>query len=806
MPIPLAKDRTRTEHIATVRRLRWNADDGSACILELTDDLTAKGQFDGMEFHGGTIYRFYGRWKHDPKWGDQFEFSSYVVHSFGSHRGVTVYLQKFCDNIGEKSAEKLWQKYGADAVRILRDSPQQVADDGVLSREIALGASATLAAEKHLEATRIDLFGLLNGRGFHGRIVQQAITRWGAKAPAIIKADPFKLLGLAGAGFKRCDKMWLELSLNPARLKRQVWATVNQIRTDRDGHTWLDGTKAVQCVRDAVGEKVAHPRNAIRCGLRAKLLVGRTENGRPWITLRERAEAERRIADNIKRLMSRPSRWAIDDVVESVEEGDGLPSAHQVGELRKACGGAVGLLTGGPGTGKTHTLSFLLKATIAHYGSEKMRVAAPTGKASVRATESLRSREINDIRGTTIHGLLEVSTNGHGVGSSWGFLRNRDDPIDCEFLIVDETSMNDTPLMADLLDAVPTGCCVLFIGDPHQLPPVGYGAPLRDMIAASLPCGELAEVRRNAGRIVHACKAIKEARPIEFSPRIDLENGENLRLVECGNNEVMTKVLQIMEQGIKGFNPVWETQIIVGLNEKGNCSRTDLNDKLQKLLNPNGISHPKCRFRVGDKIICTSNTRLNIVCLKSASSHGWGKPKAVYLPSEIELAKVESYVDDKGNGVEPVYVANGEIGRVVAIGEKSCVASFGESKTLLRIGKAAPSATPSASRGENGETSGDGGSSDASQFDLAYAVTCHKMQGSESPCVIVCLDDAASAIADRSWHYTAISRASKLCVVVGSATTLRKQALRVSLTKRKTFQVEEIRERMATAAVAEVAQ
>lgn len=843
MRAPVARDRTKSEHVACVRGVRWKAEDDSFVILDLADGYTAHGAAAAGSFLPGTLYRFMGRWKNSDRWGDQFHFTSFAIHGFSGRAGVVAYLTKTCEGIGERTADKLWSQYGGLAVQVLREQPDQVVADGLLREDIARAAAQDLESEKHLERTRIDLFGLLNGRGFHGKLLNQAISKWGVKAPEMIRRDPFKLLGMAGAGFKRCDRLWRELGLPLDRLKRQLYAALNEIGNDRDGHTWLPAVRAAECVVNAVGEG-ARPKQALLLGRRAgKLRARKDADGGVWVALAARAEAERRIADGIRRLCATGRVEWPTNIPVSQADGDGLPSAHQVEELRKATAAAVGCLIGGPGTGKSHSVAFLIRSAVQRVGPDNVAVCAPTGKAAVRMTQALAAAGI-DLRATTIHQLLEIGRNGHD-GAGWGFLRNRDNPLDQRYVFADETSMQDTGLMADLFDAcqgglylpaqpeirvaagetIPARCrrcgrvlttpesraigygpecarrvspmdyrpaCgelateevvipalpevrsagthLLFIGDPHQLPPVGHGAPLRDLIAAGVATGELTEVRRNAGRIVFACRDIKANRPAEFSPRIDLEAAEpeNLRLVECKAAETADVVVDLLSRGIRGFHPVWETQVIVALNEKGACNRVDLNGRLQKLLNPAGQEAPKQRFRAGDKIICLRN--------------GWLRPcfpRRDGMQPDQE-ADAGNYQDLPGGGNE-VYCANGEIGRVVAVAEKSIVCRFGESPTLVRVGTVRDKAD-------------DGSGGDASDFDLGYAVTGHKMQGSQAPCVVIVADSAAASVAAREWWYTSLSRASKLCVVVGARETFSAQAAKVTLVRRKTFLAETIRE------------
>lgn len=845
----VARDRTKTEHVGMVRNVKWISDDETACILELNDGYSCHGEFDERFQTPGIQFRFMGRWKNNPRWGDQFYFSSHTIHSFAGRTGVVAYLSKTCDGIGEKLASKLWDRFGNDTVRTLREDPLAAVGAGILNEDVARTVASELEASKHLEQTKIGLHELFKGRGFHGKIQQQCITKWGARAVDVIRHDPFKLLGLAGAGFKRCDALWRGLGLPLDRLKRQLYASMQEIRDNRVGHTWVSAEVASDFVRSAIGG-TADPFRALKLGIRAgKLAARKDDGGGVWITLHGRSEAERRIADNFLRLcLSGQTAWPT-EIPTSLTDGDGLPSVHQVEQLRAATLAPVGCFVGGPGTGKTHTLSFLLKSLIADHGVDSVAVCAPTGKAAVRATHALKSLGLG-IRAVTIHQLLEIGRNGHD-GGGWGFSRNRDHPLDKRFLIVDESSMIDTNLMADLLDAcaggvsVPAqeertikageaipprcrrcrrvlttpesvaigfgpecarrvdplsfgpvisetaredvvlpampavnspGCHVLFVGDPYQLPPVGHGAPLRDLLSAGVPHGELTEVRRNAGRIVHACKDIKSGKPMTWSPQIDLDGGENLRLVECTNRETADLVCQLLEAGVKGFHPVWQTQVVVGLNDKGNCSRSELNGRLQRLLNPDGRGHKKCKFKAGDKVICLRNTWLRPV---TTTVHG------AMLPEQQTDAGFYRDINDRD---QQVYCANGEIGRVVAVGDGSCVCRFGENETLVRVGAKAGSGDDGSGGGGGNEGGGE------ADFDFGYAVTCHKCQGSESPCVIVVADDSASSVADRSWWYTAISRASKLCVVVGPSGVIDKQVRKVNIVKRKTFLVEVINE------------
>lgn len=783
------KDRTKTEHVAEVRRIVFENPDGPFVILELLDGSTAMGAATADQFDNKTQYRFLGRWENDPKRGYRFRFGSFIVHAIGSRTGVVKYITAICPGIGSKTAAKLWDAYRERAIDTLRDDPARCATECGINAETVYEASEILIADKRYQHTKIDLNGLFAGRGFQGKLIDDCVTRWGVKAAAFIRQNPFRLLGMTSAGFKRCDKLYMDLGLNPKALKRQVICTLHAITTDRTGHTWFDAYTLEAMLKDAIPQADAH--RAFRCGVRARVLsVREDERGRVWLTSRNRARAEEMIAQHVTRL-NRVSLWPINLVPVSQAEGDRLPSAHQVGELRKATAWSVGLFCGGPGTGKSHTLAYLLREVIAEFGRDAVAAVAPTGKAAVRMSQALKAAGV-DLPTSTIHSLLikcgAISVGGKGDG----FEGNGDRPgrVEAQFVIVDEASMIDANLMAVLLSAMSSGTHVLFIGDPYQLPPVGHGSPLRDLIAfGGVPYGELVQVRRTAGQIVHACLRVKNGESYETTEAIDLDAVPplNLKHLETRNEAGSVEVLEHVLRNMTGFHPVWQTQVIVARNKGGAITRTELNGRLQTLLNQDGHTSPPNPFRVADKVICLKNcwqTAVRLYCDADFASDSmrWDAKnyETVYATTEgFHGAEVSS------NTPREVYTANGEIGRVIAVGPKLTIAIFSEGEFAVRIPMGAGK---DETDGDDAEDTGRG-----CNFDLAYAVTCHKLQGSEAPCVVVMVDPQGGGVAGREWWYTAISRAAKACLTVGQQAAIDKQRARVSTAVRKTFLVESLR-------------
>lgn len=760
MPAAYApRDRTRREHVAIVKEHKWADRDRPVTIL-----LTRCGASVIVDAHPdavppGAKVRFLGCWQ-EGKFGTEFRATTFVLDTPAGRAGVVSYLTKHCDGIGEKAADRLWLEFGAEAVKVLRTAPDRVAAAGVIAEEVARAAAADLQHHAALEATKVDLFELLDGRGFPRKTADLAVAKWGAAAPAVIRASPYRLMtaGIPGCGFRRCDALYLKLGGRPDALKRQACAAANALREDRTGSTWVDANTVAAAVRDSV-PTATDPVKAIKLGTRAGMLRVRRDGDRRWVAFADHARAEQRIADAVARLRKTATPW-VTDLPVSVEDGDGLPSAHQAEQATRAAAGAVGALTGGPGTGKTHVLSYILRGVLAAHGRDAVAVCAPTGKAGVRATASLAARGVH-VRATTIHRLLGYTGQGFGF--------NRGNPLPCRFLVVDEASMIDASLMADLLEACPDGCRVLLVGDPFQLPPVGHGAPLRDLLAAGVDHGELTEVRRNAGSIVRACAAIKAGHPAEFVARLALDDADpaNLKFVECPAAETLD-VIEDTLRGMKKFDPAWDTQVIVATNEKSEVSRVAVNERFRRVLNPAGRTVAGIPFAVGDKVICLKNSRLT-PC------------RAIGTPADPRQIEDAGFYQRDQN--DETFVANGEVGRVQAVGTGGMVVAFDD--RLVYVPKGRPKA----------ETPDDGGDKPAAggamgDFDLAWAITGHKSQGSEYPLAIVIADRAGGGVADRHWWYTTLSRASRACLVVGDRAAFEVQVRRQSLARRKTFLVE----------------
>lgn len=743
--------------------------------------VTIKGQADIDELREDQTYRFYGRWSNykNKRTGlteKQFHFSSFVADKPHGREGIVAYLTAAGEGLGfgKQRAAKCWEVFGVDAVQACRESPEAVAEalrnHGLRTAETVLAKVAeNLQAKATLENCTLDLMDLLNGRGFPKGTPRAAIRQWGNQAANRIRRNPYVLMALHGCGFKRCDALYLDLKLPAAAIRRQGYSAWYAIARDTEGHTWFPLATAEMGIRGNIGGAAVQLEKAMifarRLGAIHELRTGgshgpiiprttATADGAfRWIAEGSKAANESDLARAIADANREPVTWP------SVEAIDGNVTDHQRTELAKSLANVVGILGGSPGTGKTYTLAALAKLLVKIVGADNILIGAPTGKAATRVSENLAAYGL-PLKARTWHSHLNRLKT---LGQRYFF--------SAKVLIGDESSMVDTDLMAAVLRARPVGCHVLLVGDVNQLPPVGHGAPLRDLIAAGLPYGELREVKRNSGGIVETCAAIRDGKR--------WQDGDNLTLFEHNEAEFQIKrMVQVIHhlKDTQSTDPVWSIQVVTAVNKKSALSRRELNRILQAELNhQEGV--PGCPFRVGDKIVNTKNG---------------------YFPShqenDFDADGEEAEKDDSGK----VYVANGELAEVLEVREGMLIARLWNPSRTIKIprGKATDDAggTGDDADPKSGDEANDEATNTGCSWDLGYALSVHKSQGSEWPVVIVMLDEylGAMRVCSREWLYTAVSRAKDRCVLIGKRSTADQMCRRVAIGKRKTLLKERI--------------
>lgn len=431
------------------------------------------------------------------------------------------------------------------------------------------------------------------------------------------------------------------------------------------------------------------------------------------------------------------------------------PSAHQSEQLRLGLTAPVSILAGTPGTGKTHCAAWLLSQLARRWSASLIGVAAPTGKAAVRISEKMRDAQLG-LQAQTIHRLLGFAGEG--------FEYHEKNPLPYRAVLIDEASMVDTGLAAGFLRACAPGTHILWVGDPYQLPPVGHGAVLRDMIASGkIPIATLTEIQRNAGAIVKACAAIKDGLMPEIPTGLPgpfvAGQEDNLRLIPLGKEpDALHRRLAEIYAWCKAQNrwdPTSDVQVICARN----TTRHEINLYLQQALNPDGDVWPGTNFRKKDKIICLENG---------------------VLPA----------VDCNHDRDKKHRVANGDIGIVVGFRNRQMLVRFGCPDRLVAVplGKKGQAEQEFAADNPDATTASKG-------VDLAWVCTGHKYQGSECKVVVVILE-GAGLLASRELIYTDISRGREMVIVIGDRRMLRRYIDNSILPRRKTLLREMLRGEM----------
>jgi ATP-dependent exoDNAse (exonuclease V) alpha subunit len=827
-----------------------------------SDELIIKGDAPADDLQSKQTYRFYGTFC-TYREERQFKFTHYVPAVSHDREGVVAYLEAAGRGLGLGSvtAGKAFDRWGSDAVRVIRENPRELftLDKRIRISDVDLAAlKAKLDSQAKTEHAQIEVTNLLAGRGFPKSLYRKTIKIWGNQAAIRIRRDPYQLMRFRGCGFKMCDKLYLELGLKPDALRRQALCAWYAIASDSEGHTWYPIELAKQAVRRAIGP-TSQPEKAIELATRlarlspdhyGALAIMRTnaagqitdDGPRLWVAEGRKAAAERRLAELVVSAMDESTPRSVTeyekrtrieqtiaaharchrcsreltapevhiwngrpfgptcityisdgtdvevvplrewlernpDIKKIIEElprrvvklpefslwpeaeSIELIDAHQRENLSLALTGRIGILGGSPGTGKTHTIVQLIRALLksGRIGPDDIAIGAPTGKAAVRINQGLTAARL-PMRALTWHSLLGVGEPDEESGA-WSFKYNAGNPWPFRVIIGDEESMKDTAIMCSVLSARARGCHVLLVGDIYQLPPVGSGAPLRDLIAAGLPYGHLTEIKRNSGGIVEACAAIRDGR--------GWTGGDNLVIVDATTPEsqldfVVTELGRLSGQ----CDPVWDAQTIVPVNAKSPLSRKLVNERLQLELNPNPAIAGS-PFRLHDKVVCTSN--------------GWYRQVPEFDTSSLDSAFVR---ETDVHGVSELYVANGELGRVLTVEEKRLTIEFFEPhrEILVPRGK-------SDQKADSGDDDDDDKSSTGCNFELGYAISCHRMQGSEVPYTFLMIDEyqGAKNICSLEWMITGLSRAKTKCRVVGRKSTADGFCKRRALNKRKTF-------------------
>ena len=715
----------RTNHV-------FGTDPGKMTIVGVLrllnkQEVTLRGTCDPEELISGITFRFFGHIKTHPKYGDQFIFNSFVQETPVDEDSIISYLET-CripsrGSVTRRVAMALFELYGLDAIDSVINEPY-VCSQNVKQWDIekATKASQYLGSQVATQKSKLDLITLLNGRSFPKKTADRCIQEWGVAAAQTVREDPYVLMELPGIGFLGADKLYCDLARQTCKtdaelqeklshIKRQALCAVHHVslNTSRTGSTWTPVGAAKAAIHQVINRTLVCDAEAIKWAVNEGLLM---ESGE-LVALYNKACNEIAIA-NYFAMMSKGNSWPAIEDIEPFAPAEKPLSQHQLDGIFAATRKLSGCLQGSPGVGKTFAVACIAKAVIAKYGSGSIAMAAPTGKAAVRMTQSLVANGV-PVVATTIHRLLQVSSESRG---GWGFIHNSVNPLPFRFLIIDECSMIDTDLLSALINACISTTHILFVGDANQLAPVGHGKPFLDL-QMCIPTGHLTEIRRNSGQIVRSCAEIRDKGTITFSTIRSPE--DNLLMIPC--EDMMPAIESTLNQiTAEGDDIVNDVQVMTAKN----VHRRELNGKLQRLLNPVGEQIKGNPFRIADKVVCLTNGRY-----PSADDHD-----------------------------EEIFVANGELGYVVDLQPgRMKVELFDPERKIMVFHTAV----------YGGETKDDSDTDKGAvgDWDLGYCLSVHRSQGSQWKHVIVTIEKGAEMIHSKNWLFTAISRAEKYTYLIG---------------------------------------
>ena len=657
----------------------------------------------------GEILAMEGEWVNHPKYGEQFKIVRYATKVPASVYGIEKYLGSgLIRGIGPVMAKRIVKRFGKETLDLIEKDIERLREvEGIGDKRIEMIGRAW---EEQKEIREVMLF--LQTHGVSSGYATKIFKHYRSRSIQVLRENPYRLaMDVFGIGFVTADRIAEKLGFpkdSELRAEAGILFVLNQLADE--GHVYYPYEPLVDKCREILEvDREVIVRAFGSVALTKRIII--EDLNQDMEEFRENQKAvylaplhlcESGIARRLRILINAPKairRIETEKALEWVQKSlDMTLAERQVAAVRRAVEDKVLVITGGPGTGKTTIINAILKIFM-RIGVAVM-LAAPTGRAAKRMAEATGHEA------KTIHRLLEYSIQ------KGGFQKHEENPLRCELLIVDEASMIDTVLMHHLLKAVPATATLILVGDVNQLPSVGPGNVLKDVIASgAVPVVELTEIFRQAQEssiIVNAHKINSGLMP---SLRSSREKLDDFYFIEQEDpEEVLKLIVELTKERIPrrfGLDPVDDVQVLTPMH-KGTVGAGNLNDQLQKALNPGegGMTRGGRNFLVNDKVMQIRNDY------------------------------------DKE-------VFNGDIGRITRIDAES------QEVTIAFDGR---------------EVAYD--FTDLDEVVLAYAVSVHKSQGSEYPAVIIPILTQHYVLLQRNLIYTAVTRGRKLVVMVGTRKAL----------------------------------
>ncbi|MCC0647690.1 ATP-dependent RecD-like DNA helicase [Clostridioides sp. ZZV15-6598] len=689
-----------------------NEDNGYtiAHLVNENDEIVVVGCMPTLAM--GESIEVEGKWVNHKIYGTQFEVNSFMPVTPSSLEGIYVYLSSgMIHGIGEKMAKRIIDKFGVDTLDVIQNYPEKLQEvEGIGSKKVK---QIVKSYEEDRELRNIIIE--LSPFGITPNYCLKIYKKYKSSAIEIINKNPYQLAeDIRGIGFKVADSIANKIGIDKNskdRVCQGILYTLNKSLSN--GHTYLpehiliqDSEKLLELNGDIVRECV------MMLVYNQKIHIEKVNNEN-LIYLMPYYLSENGVCSQIVKL----SQYEFEDLnidieneIKILEDDKKIKLAEkQVLAVKESVNSGVLIITGGPGTGKTTTINAIID--IFENNGKSVTLAAPTGRAAKRMSET------SNKEAKTIHRLLEM---GFSTDDDLTFFKDEEDPINSDVIIVDEVSMVDIILMYNLLRAIKLGTRVILVGDSDQLPSVGAGNVLKDMIDSNIiNVVKLNEIFRQAQEsmiIVNAHK-INNGEPLHLNTK-----GKDFFFIrKSTNEEILNEIIGLVNERLPKFYNVDKLKDIQVLSSmrKGELGVTNLNIELQKYLNKKEKfkveeSFSKRLFRVGDKVMQVKNN----------------------------YTKKWETEDQKESG-EGIY--NGDIGYVYHIDKdkKTIYVLFDQTKIVSYL------------------------YDELDEIDHSFCTTIHKSQGSEFPVVVIPITWAPPMLLSRNLLYTAVTRAKKLVVLVG---------------------------------------
>ena len=725
-----------------VEHIIYRNTDNGYTVLNLVsgeDEITCVGIFSTIA--EGENIEATGDYTDHPTYGTQFKVVSFEEKAPEDQEAIERYLGSGAiKGIGLAMAARIVRRFREDTFRIIEEEPERLAEVKGISERKAMEIASQVNEKRDLRQAMI----FLQQFGITMNLAVKIYNKYGQEVYGILKENPYRLADdIEGVGFRTADDIAAKAGIrtdSDFRVRSGILYTL--LQASGEGHTFLPQEELTAKTSELLGiDKDIIEKNYMDLSIERKIIMKQSgEQTQIYSVSFYYMEANTATMLRELDIAYDVADAEIEQRIHNIEKQTGMQlDEHQVQAVKEAVRNGLLVITGGPGTGKTTTINTIIR----YFEMEGMDIflAAPTGRAAKRMSET------TGFEARTIHRMLEL--NG-GMEGSAGFERNETNPLETDLVIIDEMSMVDITLMNSLLKAIAPGTRLILVGDINQLPSVGPGSVLKDIIQSeAFNVVMLTKIFRQASTSDIIVNAHKINRGEEVS--LDNKSMDFFFLKRYEADIIINVVLQLVKQKLPKFVDAtpYDIQVLTPMR-KGLLGVERLNGILQQYLNPPDKSkrekeHGDMVFREGDKVMQTKNN----------------------YQLEWEIRTKFGLTVDKGMGI-----FNGDMGIITEINDfaETMTVEFDEGRKVEYSYKL------------------------LDELELAYAITIHKSQGSEYPAVVIPLLSGPSMLMNRNLLYTAVTRARKCVTLVGNDTTFNQMIQNTSQQKRYSGLCDRIRE------------